>query len=191
MSSTVELQTTDSAKFPHPLSEVVTLTSDPDERGHTEDDLIFTAGQARWSADLRVRLRLADPARQEANRRRLLDALAKPGHPANHDELKPDVSTEALVTPKICISDAEATSDFAGVLTSVRNGITVIIQHEGQPVAVVRPAEPLRRTISECIALAKAHEEETGEAPILDADFAADIEGVLRDHEAWKPPEWE
>jgi hypothetical protein len=33
--------------------------------------------------------------------------------------------------------------------------------------------------ISECIALAKAREEETGEAPVLDPDFAEDVEEIL------------
>lgn len=41
---------------------------------------------------------------------------------------------------------------------------------------VLHTAEPMRRTISECIALAKAHEEETGKAPVLDPDFAEDVE---------------
>jgi hypothetical protein len=40
--------------------------------------------------------------------------------------------------------------------------------------AVIRAAAPARRTISECIALAEAHERETGQAPVLDPDFAAD-----------------
>jgi len=39
-------------------------------------------------------------------------------------------------------------------------------------VAVLHAAEPVRRTISECIELAKAHEEETGKAPLLDSEFA-------------------
>lgn len=41
--------------------------------------------------------------------------------------------------------------------------------------AVFHAAEPVRRTISECIALAKAHEEETGKAPVLDPDFAEEL----------------
>jgi antitoxin (DNA-binding transcriptional repressor) of toxin-antitoxin stability system len=191
---TVELQTVDSARFPHPLSEVVALASGPDEKDQTQDDLMFTTGQAHWSADIRVRLRLADPVRQEANRQRLLDPLAKPGplwDPVNHGELKPDFSSETLLTPKVYISDAQAVSDFGSVLARVRNGITIVIQHEHRPVAVVQPAEPLRRTVSQCIALAKAHEKETGAAPILDADFASDVEDVLRDREPWQPPEWE
>src|SRR2546429_1743786 len=43
---------------------------------------------------------------------------------------------------------------------------------------LLHAAEPVRRTISECIALAKAHEEETGKAPVLDPDFAEDVEEI-------------
>src|ERR1700694_1949304 len=76
----------------------------------------------------------------------------------------------------IHISEAEAASNFAGVLAWVRAGAEVIIEHEDRPVAIVHSAEPARSTISESIALAKAHEEETGEVPVLDPDFAADME---------------
>jgi antitoxin (DNA-binding transcriptional repressor) of toxin-antitoxin stability system len=89
------------------------------------------------------------------------------------------------------ISEAEATSDFANVLARVRAGVKVIIKDEDRTVAVVKPAGPVRRTISECIALAKAHEEETGEAPVLDADFADDMEVIFKNRKAWNPPAWE
>jgi hypothetical protein len=36
------------------------------------------------------------------------------------------------------------------------------------------------RLISESIALAKAYEEETGKSPVLDPDFAADVEEIVR-----------
>jgi hypothetical protein len=49
----------------------------------------------------------------------------------------------------------------------------------------------VRRTASECIALAKAHEEESGQAPTLDPDFAADVEEIIRNREPWKPPSWD
>jgi hypothetical protein len=54
-------------------------------------------------------------------------------------------------------------------------------------VAVLHAADPVRRTISECIALAKAHEEETGKAPVLDPDFAEDVEEILSHRKPWKP----
>jgi len=157
---------------------------------------IFTFGSTHWPSDVSVRLRLADPARQASNRRRLLDALARTGplwDPACHPELAGE-GGPLSVSParrEICISEEEATNDFAGVLACVQASITVIIQHEGRPVAVVHPAGPEQRTISECIALAKVHEDETGEAPILDQDFAVDVEIILKDREAWNPPAWE
>lgn len=94
----------------------------------------------------------------------------------------------------IHISEEEAASDFASVLARVRAGAGVVIESEGgrQPVAVIHPPVPPRRTISECIALAKKHEEETGESPILDPAFAADIEAAVESHrEPLEPPAWD
>ena len=91
----------------------------------------------------------------------------------------------------IHISDAEAASDFASLLAHVRAGAEVVIEHDARPVAVLHAAEPVRRTISECIALAKTHEEETGKAPVLDADFAEDVEEILSNRKPWNPPAWE
>ena len=54
------------------------------------------------------------------------------------------------------------------------------------PVAVIQTPVPARRAISECIALAKKHEEEAGEAPVLDADFAADVEKIIRNRKPRK-----
>jgi antitoxin (DNA-binding transcriptional repressor) of toxin-antitoxin stability system len=90
----------------------------------------------------------------------------------------------------IHISEAEAASNFAAVLARVRAGFEIVIDgHE--PVVVVRATPVRERLISECIALAKAHEEETGKAPVLDPDFAADVEEIIKNRKAWKPPAWE
>ena len=91
----------------------------------------------------------------------------------------------------IHISEADATSDFAALMARVRAGAKVIIENDARPVAVLHPAEAVRRTISECIALAKAHEEETGKAPVLDPDFAEDVEEILSHRKPWNPPAWE
>jgi hypothetical protein len=58
-------------------------------------------------------------------------------------------------------------------------------------VSVIHPANPVRRSISECIALAKAHEQEAGEAPTLDPDFADDMQEILKQRETWNPPAWD
>jgi antitoxin (DNA-binding transcriptional repressor) of toxin-antitoxin stability system len=89
------------------------------------------------------------------------------------------------------VSEAEAASDFASILDRVRAGIEIVIENGNRPVAILRPAEPARRTISECISLSKTHEEETGNAPELDADFAEDVEEILSHRKPWNPPAWE
>ncbi len=89
------------------------------------------------------------------------------------------------------ISEAEAASDFAVLMARVRADAKVIIENGARPVAVLHAAEPVRRSISECIALAKAHEDETGIAPVLDPDFAEDVEAILSHRKPWNPPAWE
>jgi antitoxin (DNA-binding transcriptional repressor) of toxin-antitoxin stability system len=90
----------------------------------------------------------------------------------------------------IHLSEAEAARDFAAVLARVRAGAEIVIDGN-EPIVVVRAAPVRGRLISECIALAKAHEDETGKAPVLDPDFAADVEEVVKNRKAWNPPAWE
>jgi antitoxin (DNA-binding transcriptional repressor) of toxin-antitoxin stability system len=99
----------------------------------------------------------------------------------------------AMAKEAIHISEAEAASNFAEVLARVRAGVEVVIESDGRAVAVVRPAgEEFRpRLLSESIALAKKHEEETGVVPVLDPDFAADMEEIIKNREVWNPPAWE
>ena len=91
----------------------------------------------------------------------------------------------------IHISEADAARDFAHLMNHIRAGEEIVIESDAYPVAVLRPAAPSRRSISECIALAKRHEEETGEAPVLDADFAADVEEIVRHRKPSDPPKWD
>ncbi len=91
----------------------------------------------------------------------------------------------------IHVSEAQAVSDFADLLARVRAGAEVVVENGSLPVAVIHAPVPPRRTLSECIALAKAREAETGEAPVLDADFAADMEDILKHRSTWNPPAWE
>jgi antitoxin (DNA-binding transcriptional repressor) of toxin-antitoxin stability system len=92
----------------------------------------------------------------------------------------------------IHISEKEAAAtNVATLLAHVRAGAKVVIENDIGPVAVLHSAEPVRRTVSECIALAKTHEEETGKAPVLDADFAEDVEKILSHRKPWNPPPWE
>ena len=91
------------------------------------------------------------------------------------------------------ISEADAIRDFAALLARVRAGEEVVIEADASPIAIVRSAEPERHghPISESIALAEAHEKELGYAPVMDTDFAADMEEIIRNRKPWKPPAWE
>ena len=95
--------------------------------------------------------------------------------------------------PVIHISEAEAASDFPAVLARVRAGAEIVIESAGgkQPVAVIYSPVPPSRSISECIALARRHEEEAGESPVLGPDFAADVEEIIRNRRPWNPPAWD
>src|SRR6266481_8361845 len=97
------------------------------------------------------------------------------------------VYNQRMTKEVIHISEAEAASDFAALMARVRAGAKVVIENGARPVAVLHAAEPERRSISECIALAKAHEDETGIAPVLGPDFAEDVEAILSHRKPWNP----
>ena len=88
----------------------------------------------------------------------------------------------------IHISEEEAARDFAGVLARVRAGIEVVIESGKLPMAVVRPAEPGVRLLSESLRLAKEH----ASTATLDGDFASDLEAGVNSHrEPLHPPAWD
>jgi hypothetical protein len=89
------------------------------------------------------------------------------------------------------ISKADAARDLSGIMARVYAGEEVIIYNDTLTVAVVPSAIPLRRSVSDCIVLAKKHEIESGEVPVLDPDFAADVEKVIRNRKPWNPPAWD
>lgn len=97
----------------------------------------------------------------------------------------------AMAKEAIHISEAEAVSNFADVLARVRAGVEVVIESGKLPVAVIHAPAPPRRSISESIALAEARSKELGYKPVMDAEYAADMEEIVRnrkprDTSAWK-----
>jgi antitoxin (DNA-binding transcriptional repressor) of toxin-antitoxin stability system len=64
------------------------------------------------------------------------------------------------------ISEGDLAKDVRAILKQVETGAEVIVERNAQPVAVIRPAEPVRRKISECIALMPADSTAT-----IDPDF--------------------
>lgn len=94
---------------------------------------------------------------------------------------------QGMVKHVIHIADAEAASDFAALLDRVRTGAEIVIEHDARPVAVLHAAEPVRRTISECIALLPEDSTAT-----VDPDFAKDVEAAVESYrEPLSPPAWD
>jgi antitoxin (DNA-binding transcriptional repressor) of toxin-antitoxin stability system len=91
----------------------------------------------------------------------------------------------------IHVSDTDAATSLPKLLEQVREGAEVVIEHDARPVAILQAAEPKPRTLSEAIALARHHEEETGRAPTADPDFADDMQKVVNDRKPWNPPAWD
>jgi len=74
------------------------------------------------------------------------------------------------------MTETDVSSDFAAVLRKVGNGEEVVVDRNGKPVAIIKPADLEPRTLSDLIALAGQREKERGYAITLDEDYAADIE---------------
>jgi len=88
----------------------------------------------------------------------------------------------------IHISEAEAVSDFASLMASVRAGAEVVIEKDARPVAVVSPAEPGVRMLTESLRLAREH----ASTVTLDDGFGKDVEAAVESHrEPLNHPGWD
>ena len=89
------------------------------------------------------------------------------------------------------MTEAEVASDFAAVLRKVGHGEEVVVNSDGRAVAVIKAADPERRTLSQLIELAGEREKQRGYAITLDEDYAADVEQIVRERKPWTPSSWE
>jgi antitoxin (DNA-binding transcriptional repressor) of toxin-antitoxin stability system len=78
------------------------------------------------------------------------------------------------------MTETELARNLHDVLERVRQGTEIVVDGDDQPVAVIKPPEPARRTISDLIRLAEEREKKRGYALTLDPDFAADVEQIVR-----------
>ena len=88
---------------------------------------------------------------------------------------------------QVHMTEAEITANFAAAQQKVRQGQEVIVDADHQAIAVLKPAAPLRRRISGCIAMLSAESTAT-----IDAAFASDVEAAIAAHrEPLEPPAWD
>lgn len=85
------------------------------------------------------------------------------------------------------ITEADLIRDVRAIMQRVETGAEIIIERDAQPFAVLRSAVPLRRKISDCIALL------SDDSPaIIDLDFAKDVDAAIAAHrEPLEPPAWD
>ena len=93
----------------------------------------------------------------------------------------------------IHISESEAPLDLPGLIDKVRAGDEVAVQRGPNVVAVIRkPLDEFKpRKLSEALAIAEALAQARGYDAIMDEDFAADLEEIIRDRAPWNPPKWD
>ncbi len=91
----------------------------------------------------------------------------------------------------IHISEAEAARDFAGLMARVRAGVEVVIDDASPAVRLSIVAEQRGRLLSESIALAEAHARELGYEPVMDTEFAADMEEIIRNRRPRDTSAWD
>ena len=90
--------------------------------------------------------------------------------------------------PTIRVSETEAVSDLRSLLARVRAGAEVVIERNAEAVAVLRPAAPNIRLLSESLRLAN----ERGSNATLDDEFGRDLETVVSSRrEPLNPPAWD
>ena len=78
------------------------------------------------------------------------------------------------------------------MLEKVREGVEVVVERDHSPVAVIMAPHGPGRAIDECIALAKAHEQRLGYAPVPDPEFAKDVQAAVdANREPLNPPSWD
>lgn len=96
-----------------------------------------------------------------------------------------------LVMATIRIHEEEA-GDLAALLARARAGEEIVIEKEASPAVVLHILpEPRGRLLSESIALAETHAKELGYEPVMDAEFAADLEEIIRSRKPRQTAAWD
>ena len=77
------------------------------------------------------------------------------------------------------MTDVEVSGNFPAVLENVRKGVEIVVEKDNRPVAVIRLPQRSGRSISDCIASAKA----SGSRVTLDGGFAHDVEEGIKERQ--------
>ena len=89
------------------------------------------------------------------------------------------------------IRESDLAAALGSVLHCVEEGAEFIVERDDHPIAIIRPAVPFGRKISDCIALAARHEREAAQVPVLEPDFAEDLAEIVRSRKPREAMEWD
>ena len=92
---------------------------------------------------------------------------------------------------QVHMTEAEVAGNFSAVLRKIGHGEEVVVDRDGQPFAVITPADRPPYTLSELIARADERQKERGCAVVLDDDYAADVEQIVHERKPWTPRSWD
>jgi antitoxin (DNA-binding transcriptional repressor) of toxin-antitoxin stability system len=82
------------------------------------------------------------------------------------------------------MSEAELARDLHAALAKVQQGLDIVIEQDHRPIAILKPAKPVGRMISEIVADLKSR----GSNAAMDDDSARDIEeGIHAQRQPWNP----
>jgi antitoxin (DNA-binding transcriptional repressor) of toxin-antitoxin stability system len=98
---------------------------------------------------------------------------------------------EVMEFDTVHMNSADAIRDIAAILDQVERGAKIVVEKDLRPVALIQPASRPGRLLSECIALAEAHEAEGDKAITLDDQFGKDLEGIIARHREPLESRWD
>jgi antitoxin (DNA-binding transcriptional repressor) of toxin-antitoxin stability system len=98
---------------------------------------------------------------------------------------------ESMEHEAVHVSSAEAIRDIAAILERVEGGAEIVVEKDLRPVALIQPAPRPGRLLSECIALAEAHQAKSGSSVTLDDQFGTDLEEIIASHREPLESRWD
>jgi prevent-host-death family protein len=89
------------------------------------------------------------------------------------------------------ISLADAARDLAALIARVNAGEEIIIESDANPVAVIIAPPRKGATIAETLTRMEASTKKLGYEPTMDAEFAADMEEIIRNRKPRDMSTWD
>ena len=89
------------------------------------------------------------------------------------------------------LSVAEAARDLVALIERVRSGEEIVIESDAKPVVLITAPVKKGSSISETLARMEASIKKPGYEPVMDAEFAADMEEIVRNRKPRDTSAWD